>query len=154
MSVWSGKVIKTSSRDWGTKTLYSWQFAGANLWFRAEFDPELTEEEFYQVEGDTPNKITSVQPVAAEAVQQAAEAQGEVPPTSSPDYWRWKQMHDLKKEDTFAWRDARADATRLVCAALDNDVLALGSAKGKKLDIILGMVNQITQQLVEANNNE
>lgn len=159
MSIWSGKVTKTQSRDWGTKTLYSWQFEGANLWFRAEFDPELVSGEFYAAEGETPNKIVTVQQVPAEDVQQAAQAQSTsstvVPPTSSPDYWRWKQMHDLEREAAFTWRDARADATRLVCAALDNDVLALGSSKGKKLDILMGMVSQVTQQLVEEyKNNE
>ena len=153
MSEWKGKVSKTSEREWGKDTLYSWQFEGANLWFRSDFDPKLVEGDFYTAEGESPNKNTNVSPTTSGEVREASKEETktimEAPPTNSPDYWRWKQLHDLEKESAWAWKDARADATRIVCAALDNDVLALGSAKGKKLDIVMGMVNQITQQLVD-----
>ena len=88
----------------------------------------------------------------SKAEAKAASVSGEAPPTNSPDYWRWKQMQDIINKQDFQYRDARADATRLVCAALDNDCLALGSAKGKKLDILLGMIEMTTTQLLEARN--
>ncbi len=161
MSEWQGNVSKTSSREFGNKTLYSWQFEGSNIWFRSEFDPLLEVGSAYTIEGEAVNKITGVHPLSTEEVKEAKQAsvvsgpsgtngtRGEAPPTKSPDYWRWKQMVDIENRKDFQRRDARRDATRLICAALDNDVLALGAAKGKKLDILLGMISETTEQLLE-----
>jgi len=63
-------------------------------------------------------------------------------------------MRDLSMEKQFKWRDARADATRIVCAALDNGALALGQTQGKKLGLIRGYVNELTRELLEDMDNE
>ena len=152
MTEYSGKITKVNERDWGSKTIYSWQIAGAPMWFRSETDPKVTEGKCYAFEGASPNKITAIKEVSEDSVKVAAEVQQQerkdAPPTSSPDYWRWKQQYDLDRASYFDWRDARADATRIVCAALDNDVLALGSAKGKKLDILIGQIKDTTEMLL------
>ncbi len=155
---YSGKVSKVNERDWGSKKIYSWQVAGASLWFRCDSDPALVVGKCYSFEGDTPNKIdrasiTMVEEseVKAQAATQAEERK-DAPPTSSPDYWRWKQLHDLERQSYYDWRDARADATRIVCAALDNDVLALGATKGKKLDILIGQIKDTTDMLLRKDN--
>jgi len=163
MAEWKGVVSKITSREFGNKTLYSWQFEGSALWFRSEFDPLMDKGDAYAVTGDVVNKIKGVVPMTEEDVKEAkSEAstgqsgttgtRGEAPPTNSPDYWRWKQMQDITNRKDFQYRDARRDATRLVCAALDNDVLALGQSKGKKLDILLGMITKTTEQLLEGYN--
>ena len=155
MSEWKGKVSKVNERDWGSKKIYSWQLEGTNMWFRCDTDPVLVVGKCYSFEGDSPNKIdrVSIQMVEESEVKAEAKAQtsrsNDVPPTTSPDYWRWKQMQDLDRQAYFDWRDARADATRIVCAALDNDVLALGSSKGKKLDILIGQIKDTTRMLIE-----
>jgi hypothetical protein len=153
MTTWTGKVSKTNERDWGTKVIYSWQFGGAPLWFRTNEDPKLEEGDCLRIEGQSPNKITTITHIKEEALKEAvaeqAAASSEVPPTSSPDYWRWKQMHDMERQQYYDWRDARADATRIVCAALDNEILALGATKGKRLDILIGMIRETTTQLME-----
>jgi len=154
MLTWTGKVSKTNERDWGTKKIYSWQFGGSPLWFRAEEDPKVEEGDCLSISGDSPNKINKVEKISEVALKTAvakqAAAPGEVPPTSSPDYWRWKQMHDMERQEYYDWRDARADATRVVCAALTQpEVLTLGPTKGKRLDILVGMIRQVTTQLME-----
>ena len=160
MSEWSGVVTKVSERDWGTKTLYSWQVAGANLWFRSEFNPELEEGDAIEFSGDSPNKITDVNKVTQEQVKEKAEAKPskkDAPPSNSPDYWRWKQVHDLEREEAFLWRDARADAVRIITACIEHDshtdskgsILSLGVKKAGKLDVLRGMVNELAGQFVE-----
>ena len=152
MSEWMGEVSKVNERDWGSKKIYSWQFKGSAIWFRCAEDPQLVEGNHIAIEGDTPNKIERIEHVAPETIKKAAKEQTDVPPTSSPDYWRWKQIHDLERQAYFDWRDARADATRIVCTALDNDVLSLGQKKGLKLDILIGQIKETTLQLLERNN--
>ncbi len=154
MSEWMGQVTKVNERDWGTKKVFSWQFAGTNLWFRIEADEAPVEKgECYRVSGESANKITLIEKAEPEAVKDAAkEETGGVPPASSPDYWRWKQMTDIEQRESYEIRAARADATRLVCAALEQDILVLGTAKGKKLDVLIGMINTTTQQMMEISN--
>ncbi len=151
MSEWMGEVSKVNERDWGTKTIYSWQFKGTNLWFRCSENPDMEMGTCYRVTGETPNKITTIEIIEEETLKAAATEQRttEVPPTSSPDYWRWKQLHDLDRQSYFDWRDARSDATRIVCAALDNDVLKMGNVgSGKKFDMLIGMIKETTIQLL------
>ena len=159
---WKGKVSKVSKRDWGTKTIYSWQVEGTNQWFRSEMHPDLLIGEWISCNGDSAQKITEVNLISEDLVKLAAEsgqsqdlsASSEAPPTNSADYWRWKQMRDQSMEAQFKWRDARSDATRIICAALDNSVLALGNAQGKKLGLIKGYVNELTRELLEDMTNE
>ena len=152
MSEWMGEVSKVNERDWGTKTLYSWQFKGTTLWFRCETDPSMEIGTCYRVSGDSPNKITTIQHIEPETLQKAVDQAPDttdIPPTSSPDYWRWKQARDLEMAEYYAWKDARADATRIVCAALTQDILSLGATKGKRLDILVGMIKDTTTNLLE-----
>jgi len=158
---WIGKVSKVSERDWGTKTIYSWQLEGANIWFRAEENFGVVEGSWVSFDGETAQKVVDFKEVEEAAVKQAVagklnglSASSEAPPTNSADYWRWKQMRDMSMEKQFKWRDARADATRVVCAALDNGVLALGNAQGKKLGLVKGYINEITRELLEDMDNE
>ena len=158
MAKWSGKVSKVNERDWGSTTIFSWQLEGTNMWFRCSLNPDLVVGLCYEFEGESPNKIQlgSILRLAEFEVKEAAQAQQRdvVPPTSSPDYWRWKQMHDMAREEYYQWKDARADATRIVCAALDNDVLSLGSAKGLKLGILIGAIKKTTEELLETSNGK
>jgi len=166
MSEWKGQVSKINSRDWGTKTLWSFQLKGANLWLRlADGEPSFKEDDWIVATGEGPNKIEEVEVIKEEEVKQAVSTttstklgSSEAPPTNSPDYWRWKQMHDLIREDAFMWRDARADAVRIVTACLDHDketgaakdaILALGTKKSGRLDVMLSIINELSGKFVE-----
>jgi hypothetical protein len=157
MTEYSGKITKVNERDWGSKKIYSWQIAGAPMWFRCESDPCMQVGNCFKFSGETPNKIDiesleeiSESDLKAEVQEQTkSEGSSAVPPTSSPDYWRWKQINDLERQEYFDWRDARADATRIVCCALDNDVLSLGQKKGLKLDMLIGQIKLTTEELLK-----
>jgi len=156
MSEWMGEVLKVNERDWGTKKIYSWQFKGTNMWFRTEetSGADIEVGLCYTVRGESANKITSMAVTAAEDVKAAAQSEraeaGGIPPASSPDYWRWKQMTDIEQREIYEIRAARADATRIVCAALAQpDLLTLGPTKGKRMDILIGMIKETTTQLME-----
>jgi len=159
MNEYTGIVSKVNERDWGSKVIYSWQLKGSSMWFRTDAKPNITEGSAIVFSGESPNKIDydSITGTSVEAVKQAVEVQAKetknVPPTTSPDYWRWKQINDLERQEAFDWRDARADATRIICAALDNDILALGNVKGKRLDLLIGMVEEVTNSLLRKKNN-
>lgn len=152
MGKYAGTVSKTGRRDWGTKKIYSWQVEDSNTWFRSEEgDPDIQIGDSIVFEGDTPNKIISVQKVAPEVVEKgkAAAKSQDVPPTNSPDYWRWKQMEDIKNKESFLWRDARTDAARLVTCALDNECLDMPKnlTKGKKYELFMAYFHEITEEL-------
>ena len=58
--------------------------------------------------------------------------------------------------DRIRYQAARHDATLLVTAALKTDHLPHASnvAKGKRLDLLLGYIKQVTQQLLEQENDQ
>jgi len=159
MNEYAGTVTTVTDRKWGDKTLYSFKVKGSDVWFRTEI-AAVVEGETIRFKGAKPTTITEINTcsedyvvelndAAPSTVQGASvSASAAAPPTNSPDYWRWKQMVDLENQDQFLWRDARADATRIICAALDNDVIALGAAKGKKLDILVAQIAEVTRTLV------
>lgn len=152
MSKYAGTVSKVGQRDWGTKTIYSWQLEDSNTWFRIESgDPGLHIGDSIVFEGDTPNKIVNIQQVTEEVVTKGKEAakSQDVPPTNSPDYWRWKQMQDIMMRESFLWRDARSDAARLVTCALENECLDIAKNlnKGKKYELFMAYFNEITEEL-------
>ena len=156
MSEWMGVVIKVNERDWGKKKIFSWQFASTNIWFRTEAEESPVEVgKAYRISGDSANKIDLVAETDPVEVKNAATLEtGGVPPASSPDYWRWKQMTDIEQRESYELRAARADATRLVTAALAQDILSLGATKGKRLDILVGMIKETTLQMMEISNGK
>lgn len=72
------------------------------------------------------------------------------------DYWKNKSVKDeewrVRQETVVDPRiivgAANKAAVDLVTAALANDCLALGSSKGKKLDILMGMVEQVADEFI------
>jgi hypothetical protein len=167
MKDWKGKVSKMNSREWGNKTLYSFQLEGANMWLRTEEAPDYEVGDWVVAKGDTPNKIEEVEKIDEQLVKDEATAPvsatkrvklGDAPPTNSADYWRWKQMYDLSRENAFLWRDARADAVRLIATCITHDqyqgeskdnILALGTKKSARLDVLRAMVEELSGQFVD-----
>jgi len=152
---WKGKVNKVSDREWGDKMIYSWQLDGTNQWFRADENPGIVVGDVIEFEGESAQKVSTktITQITEEDLKTAVQSQTsnpqEAPPTSSPDFWRWKQMQELNNVARFNWRDARADATRLVCAALEHKVLALGQSQGKKLGILKALINETTRDMIQ-----
>lgn len=152
----TGTITKVSERDWGDKTLYSWQLDGKQIWFRtndAGAKGILVSGQVIQFEGENPNKIdASTLTIVSKEDVEVMERSKPGPPLMRDDYWRWKQLHDLEREDEITYGSARADAARIVTCALDNDCLDIPKnlAKGKKYDLFLAIFSTVTQDLYKA----
>ena len=61
---------------------------------------------------------------------------------------------DMDVGTRIQWQAARRDASQIMAAALmsDNMPWAANLAKGKRLDMLLGYINELTKQFVEEEN--
>lgn len=149
MKTYEGILKNKSERDWNGTMLYSFQLDGQNIWFRTgqkaltldegtpiRFQANETNK---QVDLDSMEKIDAVTATSSASTQATASANS----TTREDYWTNRERLD-------SVRTARADATRIVCAALAHDHLPHASniAKGKRLDLLVGYVKEITEELI------
>lgn len=150
MQTYEGELTNISDHDWNGTKLYSFQLKGQNIWFRTgQKKITLDEGALIKFEANPSNKqvkLDSLEKVDALASTEASSASGATPSGSSTtreDYWQNRERLD-------SLRTARHDATRLVCAALEHDQLPHPSstAKGKRLDLLLSYVKEITEELV------
>lgn len=74
---------------------------------------------------------------------------------SRNDYWEQKALRDQEvTEPRIAYSAAQKNATSLVVAALQADILSFGQAsKGKKLDMLVDFVEQTTIRLAQLQQN-
>lgn len=71
------------------------------------------------------------------------------------DYWEQKAVRDIEiTEPRISYSAAQRNATTLVAAALEADILSFGqAAKGKKLDMLVDFVEQTTLRLAQLQMN-
>lgn len=150
-----GTISKVTERKWGSTLLTSWQLKGQNVWYRTEGDSALlTEGTAVAFEGPTPNKIDfdSIGEVTEDALMVTTEiVSGQrQPPMMRDDYWRWKQLHDLEKEDSYDYGRARHDAVLVLTCALNNDMLDIPKnlSKAKRYGMLMAVLNEVTNDLV------
>lgn len=166
MSVWKGTISKVSSTKWGDKTLHSFQIEGTQRWFKTgqnpvpynEGDQVVFEEKNGKVEFTTAEKVKS-QSTSADSTASTHGSGMSAPAVnglSRDAYWANREKRDIETERKRRIAAARHDAARIVCAALAHDHLphAANVAKGKRLDLLLGYVNEVTNTLLEAENDE
>lgn len=163
MSVWKGTISKVSSTKWGNKTLHSFQIEGTQRWFKTgqnpvpynEGDQVVFEEKNGKVEFTTAEAIKATQSaplnVAADATGTSTGVVGATPTISRDQYWARREQRDIETERKRRIAAARHDAARIVCAALAHNHLphSDNTAKGKRLDLLLGYVNEVTNTLLE-----
>jgi hypothetical protein len=144
MSEWTGTVKTISDRDYQGTKLWSFQIEESGRWFRmGKKEPPFRvgdtvcfNERNSQVEWST----------IGVGLSAAASPVTEPTPSSAPDVGA-----------RIRYQAARADATRLIVAAMTvkdaagKDALPWASniAKGKRLDLLLGYVQQVTNTLLE-----
>lgn len=138
----------------GPITLRSFQLEGDSRFFRAgtrvipcdDGDSiRFTAEEKggnFNVDVDTISKIESVAKVVASVAPASS--------SSKDTYWADKDAHSKNViEPRINFSASQRDAVALVTAALEFDCLSFGSvAKGKKLDMLLDYVDQVTDRFV------
>jgi hypothetical protein len=151
MQTYEGILKNKSERPWNDVVLHSFQLEGQNIWFRTgqkgltldegtpiRFKANPTNK---QVDLDSMEKLESL-PSSTSSSTNTTSRTGSTS-TTREDYWTNRERLD-------SVRTARADATRIVCAALAHDHLPHASniAKGKRLDLLVGYVKEITEELI------
>ena len=144
MKTWSGVIERVFERDYNGTKLYSFRIKGVDRWFKTgktaldfkEGDAIRFDEKNSQVMIDTLVEAKDLTPSAGSTEGTESVASGATAPTVG---------------QRMAWESARRDATNIVVAALHTDALpwAKNTAKAKKLDLLVGYVNQVARQLLE-----
>lgn len=173
-----GTIETLSEKPWKDRdtgediTLYSFQLEGSRQWFRTgTIKPDVAE-------GDSVKFVTNGQRVVIDETTKIEQVSAsDVPkPEAAPsagnaksggarakaysgnsrdDYWRNKDEYDKKiRQPMIAYQSARSCAVQIVTAALENDILALGQKKAAKLELLMGLVDEITGEFVVRYNEQ
>lgn len=132
----TGVVASLHERDWNGTMLYSFRLDGVDRYWRlGQVKPDFNK-------GDTikfSEKNSNVDPQSV-VVTDVRGILEEAKPVSGT------QNVGVRMQ----YQAARADACRLVVAALHTDHLphAANVAKGKRLDLLLGYIKQVTEQML------
>ena len=158
MKEWTGTIKTISDRDFQGTRLWSFTLEESERFFRTGKeqpnvmigDSVCFQERNSQVDVDTLLHVwTAAAPVKGSPEKESTvetTAPCGVPATSSD---VWQQKTDVGER--IRYQAARADACRIVVAALHTEHLphAANIAKGKRLDLLLGYVDQVTETLLK-----
>lgn len=137
----------------GQITLYSFQLEGDTRFFRAGTKAIPADDgNSIRFTAEEKNGNFNVDVSSITKVESVATVVKSVAPSSSgkDTYWADKDAHQKKVvEPRINFSASQRDAVALVTAALEFDCLSFGStAKGKKLDMLLDYVDQVTDRFV------
>lgn len=158
MKTYQGIVKNKTDTKWNGKTLWSFQIEGENFWFRTGETPLPRENgDLIAFEANPINKQVNVASVR-DGTTESSPAPTTSPRTaaSQPSQSDDRQSYWKNRERLDSVRMARADATRVVCAALANDSLPhpASTGKGKRLPLIVGYIKELTQEFIEYEQQE
>lgn len=165
-SVFKGTVSQLSIKDWngdkGTIQLYSFRIDGNNLYFRTgENKPPFEKGDYVEFEADDRRNNVVMDSIKVKKVEgsnasgagtansggSVRSAKGSAYRSSRDSYWDDKAKRDIEiTEPRISFANARTSAISVVNAALANDCIALGSQKGKRLDILLDTIDEVTNK--------
>ena len=148
MKEWTGTIKTISDRDFQGTRLWSFTLEESERFFRTGKeqpnvmigDSVCFQERNSQVDVDTLMPMTASEPaLLATSTDNVLPVPEEI----------WKQKTDVGER--IRYQAARADACRIVVAALHTEHLphAANIAKGKRLDLLLGYVDQVTETLLK-----
>ena len=159
-TAYKGVVTNTYDKDWTDKAmgnpivLKSFKIDSANQFFRTGTTEAVAEGDYISYTADNRGNVdlssitkeTGTPPAAAPKPKRAASSGA-----GRNDYWEAKAVRDVEvTEPRISYSAAQKNATELVCVALEQDLLSFGNAaKGKKLDMIIDYVEQVTLRLAQ-----
>lgn len=182
MKQWTGVVERKDARDWRGVKLHSFRLEGVDRWFKTAKD-ELpvdagTEITFTERNGsvDLDSVLTVEESIEQSRLERLMKEDSVLEGRTAPELHTTrhakensmlaKQLGDAPPlpppSGPTPWQLARADATRIIVAALEVEqtdnkgVLpwATNTAKSKKLDLLLGYINELTQQFIDEENKK
>jgi len=139
----TGQVRAVTDRDFQSVKLWSFQLEGSDRFYRTQKvrpDVEVGDWITFREKNGIVMTDSIEKTTGTSAVVTAVETSVTEPATSVPS--------DVGRRIRF--QTARADATRLVVAALEHDQLPhpTNVAKGKRLDLLLGYIDEVTKALL------
>ena len=139
----TGQVRAVTDRDFQSVKLWSFQLEGSDRFYRTQKvrpDVEVGDWITFREKNGIVMTDSIEKTTGTSAVVTAVETSVTEPATSAPS--------DVGRRIRF--QTARADATRLVVAALEHDQLPhpTNVAKGKRLDLLLGYIDEVTKALL------
>ncbi len=158
MKTWTGQVTKTNTTPWNDSiTLHSFKIDQSERWFR------LGKNEFTFKEGDWirfNERNTTVDPTSVEVGVQAEASdyatpsmtKENSPPTPTAETVENESPRNVSNVSSrIQYQAARADAARIVAAALHADHLPhpANTAKGKRLDLLMAYVKEVTHEFLK-----
>lgn len=149
MKEWTGQVAVVSSKDFHGVKLWSFQLNESQRWFRmGKREPDIKEGEWVTFQ----EKNSSVE---WSSLQGAKKEEGTPVVAQDGVVEQSETVPATNVSERIQYQAARADACRIVVAALHTEHLphAANIAKGKRLDLLLGYVDQVTKTLLEQENN-
>ena len=147
MTEWEGIIEVSDEKVWNNIKLYSFRLEGVDRWFKTG------KEQIEQVIGDNV-KFTERNSKVDLTTIAVVEPSDAAPRPTAPAVSVSEVTADAAPKDIASriqWQNARADATRVICAALQYDALPWPTnlAKGKRLDHLRGYINEMTKQFLE-----
>lgn len=142
-----GKVTMVSGKDFHGIMLWSFQIEGSRRYWRCgKEQPPIEEGQWIEFNADEAGNVSvpSIKAIAGEATSPTV---GSSTPTTSST----STGSAMDVGQRLRYQAARRDATRIVVAALHTDHLphAANVAKGKRLELLEGYVEQVTKTLLE-----
>jgi hypothetical protein len=144
MKEWKGQVSEIQGTDFQGTMLWAFKLEESSRWFRCgKNQPEITEGLWITFT----ERNSNVDPASIL-----------VSGASTANVTRVTEREESKPSDVgkrIAYQAARRDATHIVVAALHTDHLphAANVAKGKRLDLLMGYVQEITDTLLKQEND-
>lgn len=165
---YKGLISKVYEREWQDRDtgediiLYSFQIDGEKRYFRTGTNkPGVREGDAISFVADAKSNnvdVKSIEKIDADDVPTPKKSSGKSygggrggGTASSSKYWEDKAKRDQEiTEPRISYSAAQRNATTLVAAALEADILSFGqAAKGKKLDMLVDFVEQTTLRLAQ-----
>ena len=159
MTKWEGVITEKSGKPWNLIRLYSFKIEGEDRWFRTgrqEIEPLVGSRIGFE-ERNQQVIMASVMPITGSDTPPEPDAQQSIvqkePDLKAP-VPNAPQATVGDVGDRIRWQAARRDACNVIVAALHCDALPwnINVAKGKKLDLLVGYIHELTAQFVKGEN--
>lgn len=155
----NGVVERAGEKKWKNNVFYNFSLVGDdNLYRTGTIDYGLKEGDEVEFEYEVSNygndvksvKITGNVPVEKNKAKTSAGNAAKKyngGGKSKDDYWTQKAEDDKTRQRVISYQAANKTAVDIVKIALEQDAVSLGSAKAKKLDALLAVIDQVTEDI-------
>ena len=155
----SGVVERAGEKKWRDKTFFNFKLVDEDtLYLTGEKDLGVKEgdkvEFKYELFNERPN-VKSLEVVGSGPVNKAKKSAGKAANDykKKDDYWTQKAEDDKTRQVIISYQAANKTAVDIVKMALEQEAISLGTAKAKKFDALMQVVDEVTDTIFEKYQN-